>query len=243
MERTVKNYHSIIFYSINIDEFDVKDVYAVKNCKKLAWETGKFNNLYISICKPSGLEYLRKWGDYYSIGDHCSIRTYTNVTDAQYVRLGNNVQLTNCNLFGHDGSIACLNRAFNKTLDRVGKIDIKDNVYIGHAAIILPNVTIGPNSIVGAGSVVTKTVPPNTIVAGNPAKPIGKTDALVKKLESQTQDVPWLELLKTRGVSGFDPTIEPQLKAMRADYFFSADDKLKEEPAKVQKEHDRAELV
>lgn len=54
-----------------------------------------------------------------------------------------------------------------KTDTRIGK-----NCFIGARSIILPGVTIGDGSIVAAGSVVTKDVPPSTIVAGNPAKPI-----------------------------------------------------------------------
>ncbi len=49
-------------------------------------------------------------------------------------------------------------------------IHIGKNVWIGSGAIVLPGVTIGDNSIVGAGSVVTKNVEPNSVVAGNPAK-------------------------------------------------------------------------
>jgi acetyltransferase-like isoleucine patch superfamily enzyme len=49
---------------------------------------------------------------------------------------------------------------------------ILENCFIGAGAIVLPGVTIGPQSIVAAGAVVTKDVPPNTIVAGNPAKVI-----------------------------------------------------------------------
>jgi maltose O-acetyltransferase len=49
---------------------------------------------------------------------------------------------------------------------------IGKNVWIGGAAVILPGVTIGDNAVVGAGSVVTKDVPANTVVAGNPAKVI-----------------------------------------------------------------------
>ena len=53
----------------------------------------------------------------------------------------------------------------------IGKpIVIKNNAWIGAAATILAGVTVGENSIVGAGSIVTKDVPDNTIVAGNPAK-------------------------------------------------------------------------
>jgi acetyltransferase-like isoleucine patch superfamily enzyme len=57
-----------------------------------------------------------------------------------------------------------------------GQIVIGDRVWIGAGAIVLANVTIGSGSIVGAGSVVTRDVPPNTVVAGNPARPIGRTD-------------------------------------------------------------------
>ena len=51
---------------------------------------------------------------------------------------------------------------------------IGDNVYIGPRSIILPNVRIGDGSVVTAGSVVNRLVPPGTMVQGNPAKPIAK---------------------------------------------------------------------
>ncbi len=49
---------------------------------------------------------------------------------------------------------------------------IEDGVWVGVGSIVLPGVTIGQGSVVGAGSVVTETVPPNTLVAGNPAKKV-----------------------------------------------------------------------
>ena len=61
----------------------------------------------------------------------------------------------------------------------VGKtkpIVLKDNVWIGDSAIICKGVTIGENSIIGAGSVVTKDVPANSVFAGNPAKLVKKLD-------------------------------------------------------------------
>ena len=63
----------------------------------------------------------------------------------------------------------------------VGKIKpivLKDNVWIGDSAIICKGVTIGKNSIIGAGAVVTKDVPENSIYAGNPAKLVKKLDDL-----------------------------------------------------------------
>lgn len=53
-------------------------------------------------------------------------------------------------------------------------IKIGNHVLIGTGAIILKGVTIGDGAVIGAGSVVSKDVPPNTIVAGNPALPVGK---------------------------------------------------------------------
>lgn len=59
---------------------------------------------------------------------------------------------------------------------KVTKTLVKRRAGIGANSTILCGVTIGENSIVGAGSVVTKDVPPNSIVAGNPAKVIGKVN-------------------------------------------------------------------
>ncbi len=71
--------------------------------------------------------------------------------------------------------------------EKIGKIDIKENCFIGDSTIVLPNIKIGPNSIVGSGSVVTKDVPPNTIVARNPAKVITAVDKYLSKIEAASQ--------------------------------------------------------
>ena len=55
-------------------------------------------------------------------------------------------------------------------------IHIGKRVWIGSGAIVLPGVTIGDNSVIGAGSVVTKDVPADCVYAGNPAKLIKKND-------------------------------------------------------------------
>ena len=95
-----------------------------------------------------------------SIGDNCTI-------------------CPNVRLIAHDAST-------KKTLGytKIGRIDIKENCFIGDSAIILPRVTVGPNSIVGAGAVVTTDVPPNTVVAGNPARIISSLEEYIRKMQN-----------------------------------------------------------
>ena len=76
-------------------------------------------------------------------------------------------------------NLTTLNHDFNpenRSATQAKPIHIKKNAWIGIASTILPRVTVGENSIVGAGSVVTKDVPDNSIVAGNPAKFIKRID-------------------------------------------------------------------
>ncbi|MGA3047827.1 MAG: acyltransferase [Terracidiphilus sp.] len=141
-------------------------------------------------------------------------------TDPQYVEIGNNVQMATCTVFGHDGSVAMLNRAYGTVLDSVGPVRLKNNVFIGHNSIIMPNVTIGPNAIVAAGALVTRDVPEGKIVSGVPAKVVGSVDALVAFRERQTKELPWADLLMARGISAYDPALEPALTAKRLAHFF-----------------------
>ena len=82
-------------------------------------------------------------------------------------------------LIGHNVILATLNHnvdPYNRADLFPKPIHIGKRVWIGSGSIVLPGVSIGDNSIVGANSVVTKDVPPNTIYAGNPAKFIKNID-------------------------------------------------------------------
>jgi len=80
-------------------------------------------------------------------------------------------------LLAHDSTIG----RFTGGYRRMGRIDIKENCIIGVNSVILPGVTIGPNALVAAGSVVNKDIPPNTCVAGVPARYYGKFSDIIEK--------------------------------------------------------------
>jgi acetyltransferase-like isoleucine patch superfamily enzyme len=198
--------------------------FVVKNIiKHLALKRGKFLGIYIRWCKPNSEEFnyfLKRCYGVHSIGSETHINRDVKFTDPAYVRIGNNCILSTCTLIGHDASVGVLNHIYGKRLDSVGKIDIKDNCFIGMGVIVMPDVTIGPNSIVAAGAVVTKDVLPGTIVGGVPAKVIGNTDALVQKLDVRTKSYPWAHLIENR-VGAFDANIEAELVKMRVKHFFN----------------------
>lgn len=88
------------------------------------------------------------------------------------IKIEDNVRISsNVNLITHDGGLWTLRKmGLLENADYFGKILIEENVNIGMNATIMPGVTIGKNSIVGFGAVVTKDVEPNTVVAGMPAE-------------------------------------------------------------------------
>lgn len=94
------------------------------------------------------------------------------------ISIGDNTTICpNVRLIAHDASTK---RITGYT--KIGKIHIEENCFIGESAIILLNVTIGANSIIGAGAVVTHDIPPQSIAAGNPAKVISNVYEYEKKI-------------------------------------------------------------
>lgn len=114
--------------------------------------------------------YFRKKG--YFVGKNNRLYITDLGTEPYLIKIGNHCTITaGVALLTHDGG-AWVFRNEIPELNVFGKIEIKDNCFIGIDSIIMPNVTIGPNSVVGAGSIVTKDVPPNVVVAGVPAREI-----------------------------------------------------------------------
>ena len=105
------------------------------------------------------------------IGENVFINSGCNMQDQGGIYIGDDV------LIGHNACLVTLNHDVNpdSRADMFPQpIHIKNKAWIGSNATVLPGVTIGENSIVAAGAVVTRDVPDNTIVGGVPAKIIKK---------------------------------------------------------------------
>ena len=109
------------------------------------------------------------------IGNGCSINTWNFLEECYLIEIGDNVQITaGVRIFTHGGGYVL--RKLCPNFDCFGKVCIGNNVYIGNNAMIMPGITIGDNVVIGAGSIVTKNVPDNVVIAGNPAKIVCSID-------------------------------------------------------------------
>ena len=96
------------------------------------------------------------------------------------ITIGNNCALTEgSKIYTHGG--ARVARGKYPDFDTFGKVVLGNRVYVGSRAQIMPGVTIGDNVLIAAGSVVTKSIPSNVVVAGNPAKYICTLDEYIEK--------------------------------------------------------------
>lgn len=111
------------------------------------------------------------FGKNITIGKNVFFNTGCSFQDRGGIRIGNG------SMVGMNVVIATLNHGLpleTRNITYSSPVIIGENVWIGSNATILPGVTIGDNSVVGAGAVVTKDVPENTVVAGVPAKVVKK---------------------------------------------------------------------
>lgn len=113
-------------------------------------------------------------GDIY-IGDNCSLNPFAIVYGHGGVRIGNGVRIAaHTVIIPANHNVSAEGKAFFESGVTAHGIDIGDNAWLGSGVAILDGVRIGRNSIVGAGSVVTTSIPDDTTVAGVPARPISR---------------------------------------------------------------------
>lgn len=115
-------------------------------------------------------EYFREQGA--RIGEDNRLEIRDIGQEPYLLEIGNHCTIApNVTFLRHDGGVWLFTEE-DPSLQKFGPVVIKDNCFIGLGAIIMGNVTVGPDSVVGAGAVVTKDVAPGTVVGGNPARPL-----------------------------------------------------------------------
>jgi carbonic anhydrase/acetyltransferase-like protein (isoleucine patch superfamily) len=109
-------------------------------------------------------------GDRTGIGHGCALTVARRITIGRDCRIAGGVHMFDSS--GHPSDPAARRAGAAPSPEDVRPITLGDNVWVGRNAMIFPGVTVGEGSVVSAGAVVTSDVPPNTVVAGNPARRI-----------------------------------------------------------------------
>lgn len=110
-------------------------------------------------------------GEHTLVSPRCHIGCIDRIIIGNHVTLGDRVYITD-HVHGHSLREEMDTPPFDRPLVSRGGVTIEDFVQIGENCVVLPGVTIGRGTIVGAGAIVTKDLPPYCVAAGNPAKVI-----------------------------------------------------------------------
>lgn len=116
------------------------------------------------------------WEPSLTIGHDVNIEQNVHIVCHDTIVIGNNVSITgNCAIVdvSHPADAIEQGRKIGDTIDPArSRVEIGDHCFIGFGTVILPNVTIGRNTVIGARSLVTSDIPDNVIAAGSPARVI-----------------------------------------------------------------------
>lgn len=135
------------------------DFFACDSCSIEAWDQ------YLGYSYQPAI----KIGNNVRMNRGCHLTAIDSITLGNGILMGSNVLITD-NSHGKCSSEECHIPPAERELYSKGPVSIGDCVWIGDGAVILPGVTIGKGSVVGANAVVTKSVPEYTVVGGNPAR-------------------------------------------------------------------------
>lgn len=174
------------------------------------------NDIRVRIARKLGVRFTEKAGN-----EQCTILDdpfFVFGSESYLIKVGKHVEFTRgVRLISHDGGIwvGRVKKEY-KDFDYFGPITIGDNVFLGNNSIVLPGVSIGNNCVVGAGAIVTKDIPDNSVVAGVPARIIKTTDEYLTKIGSSSESSS-SGALKSKGMSPKEK--EEKIKAERPEWF------------------------
>lgn len=148
----------------------------ILNYKATIWFAQKSSSNYRTYLIKNGI----------SVGENVIFRvpknTSIDVTRPSLITIGSNVDINNhFTIMTHDFSSFVFMNYFHDFVNSSGKVKIGNNIYIGTNVTILKGVEIGDNCIVGAGSLVTKSIPPNSVAAGVPCRVLCTLEDYYKK--------------------------------------------------------------
>lgn len=132
------------------------------------------------------IDFHCEYGKHIFVGNNVIINMNCTFVDNNRIEIGNNVLIaSNVQIYTSTHPVKVAERLVQNWDENSGQefshcyalpVTIEDNVWIGGGVIILPNVTIGKNSVIGAGSVVTRSIPANCVAVGNPCRVIKNID-------------------------------------------------------------------
>lgn len=145
-----------------------------------------YHSIRLFLCRTAGkrANYLKKHHLLGGIGNNCKWGPWLLPLYPELIKLGDNVVVhKTARLVPHD----MLNGFFNRcnpelgfgSSEKLGCIELQDNVFIAMNVVIMPNVRINKNCIISAGSVVASDIPENSVASGVPAKPTGRFDMIM----------------------------------------------------------------
>jgi len=147
--------------------------------------------LFLTPSARKRTEYIRKHRLFGSVGKNCLIQNSKLPLYSNLIFLHDNVRIaSNVGFITHDVIHHVLNNKYpdEKFAERMGCIEVMDNVFIGAGTRIMYDTRIGSNVIIGAGSLVTKDIPDNSVYAGVPARRICSFDEYVEKQRDYTKE-------------------------------------------------------
>jgi acetyltransferase-like isoleucine patch superfamily enzyme len=154
-------------------QFDSKELFIIeRKVQVLKWKGGR-----IEVGRGARLAMGSKivCGGHLSIGPRVVVGPNTVIMCNTQVKIGARSMISwNCSIFDSIGHRMWLEGQDEAEVE--APITIGDDVWIGPYSIIMKGVEIGSNSIIGAGSVVRRSMPPNSLTYGNPARVVGKVD-------------------------------------------------------------------
>lgn len=153
---------------------------------------------------------------FYFCGQNIKLYTHHFGTEPYLISIHDNVTCAaEVKFINHDVSVWNVARFFGveiSSFDKVGSIELFENSFVGAFSILMPNTSVGKNSILAAGSILTKHVPDGEVWGGVPAKFIMKTEEYAKKVVETSESYPW----KNNNSS----LTEKDLITLRQEYFF-----------------------